>query len=87
MSASLTLRQAADTAGMSPVTIRRHLRDGDLPATRDRRGHYRVDSDDLALWLAGRSIDEAIAQVVAAAPALSDVQRSRLTGILQGGAA
>ena len=80
MSASLTLRQAADTAGMSPVTIRRHLRDGNLPSTRDRRGHYRVDSDDLALWLAGRSI----AQVVAAAPALSDVQRSRLTGILQG---
>lgn len=87
MSASLTLRQAADTAGMSPVTIRRHLRDGDLPSTRDRRGHYRVDSDDLALWLAGRSIDEAIAQVVAAAPALSDAQRARLTGILQGGAA
>ena len=86
MSASLTLRQAADTAGMSPVTIRRHLRDGDLPSVRDARGHYRVDPDDLALWVAGRSIDEAIAQVVAAAPALSDAQRSRLAGILGGAA-
>lgn len=52
-------------------------------------GAYRVSHADLDAYLAAchrpASIDDFIETVVAAAPALSDEQRSRLTAVLSGG--
>lgn len=82
------LNDAAARHGVSVDFLRTRLRDGRLPYTRDERGWYLVADTDVAAQVASQhrrpTLDAAVEQLVAAAPALSDSQRSRLVGALQG---
>lgn len=49
----LTIRQAAEAIGTSERTVRRRIKDGTLPASKDLRGQqevWTVDPGDLAAW-------------------------------------
>jgi excisionase family DNA binding protein len=51
----LTARTVADTLGVTPATVLRWTRRGDLPAVRLPSGQVRYRQDDLDLWLADRA--------------------------------
>jgi excisionase family DNA binding protein len=58
----LTVAQVAELCACSQDTIRRRIREGDLPAVRlgaGGRKHLRVDPADLELWLFGEPEDAA----------------------------
>jgi excisionase family DNA binding protein len=51
----VTARVVAEQLGVSPATILRWTRQGDLPAIRLPSGALRYDSDTLAAWLKARA--------------------------------
>jgi excisionase family DNA binding protein len=51
----LTARRVAEQLGVSPETVLRWTRRGDLPAVRLPGGAIRYREDDLDEWLAGRA--------------------------------
>jgi excisionase family DNA binding protein len=53
----LTARQVAELVGVSPETVLRWTRRGELPAIRLPGGQLRYHGDDLEAWLAGRVTD------------------------------
>lgn len=42
--------KAADMAGVCTKTLKRMLRDGEIPAYRTLGGHWRVDPRDIDAW-------------------------------------
>lgn len=54
----ITARVVAELLGVSPATILRWTRQGDLPAIRLPSGALRYDSDTLAAWLKARATPE-----------------------------
>ena len=53
--AELTIAEAAKALGVSPETLRRRARNGEIPARKGARGRYIVEIDDAALEQAARS--------------------------------
>lgn len=51
MSRLLKVEEAAKAHRVEPETIRRWIREGLLPATRNPAGHYRIAEEDLHLAL------------------------------------
>ncbi|WCD91453.1 helix-turn-helix domain-containing protein [Microbacterium sp. nov. GSS16] len=90
-SSRLTLQEAARRRSIGQSTLRRKIADGILPAERIGRRIYISpgDLDALAQPIVGRptaerSIDAAVARVVAEAPRLTPAQLERLAVILGG---
>jgi excisionase family DNA binding protein len=50
----LTTREVASWLGLSPETVLRHWRAGDLPGYRIATNALRFDEAELRAWLAGR---------------------------------
>jgi len=50
----LTTRQVADWLGVSPATVLRRWRDGELPGFRLASNALRFDADEIAAWLDAR---------------------------------
>ena len=61
----LTLVQAAETAGISTSALRRAIREGRIPATRNGQGHYEIDASHLSLLQESPTIETADAPVEA----------------------
>lgn len=81
----VTLREAAVTARVAGETVRRAVRSGALAATRGPRNRYEIDPADLRAWMVARlDADDAVARVVATAPALTPAQRAKLAEVLGG---
>jgi excisionase family DNA binding protein len=57
MTKLLTARAVAELLGVSPETILRWYRHGDLPAVRMPGGSIRFQQDALEAWIAQRSTD------------------------------
>ncbi len=55
MTALLTARHVAEVVGVSPETILRWVRRGDLPAIRLPGGAVRFRPDEIEAWLAERT--------------------------------
>jgi excisionase family DNA binding protein len=53
-SALLTARQLADMLGLSPATVLRRWRTGELPGYRLASNVVRFDPDEIAQWLEAR---------------------------------
>ena len=51
----LTARELAGLLGVTPATVLRWTRTGDLPAIRLPSGQIRYRQDELDEWIAGRS--------------------------------
>lgn len=51
MSRLLKVQEAAEAHRVEPDTIRRWIREGRLPATRNPAGHYRIAEEDVLLAL------------------------------------
>lgn len=58
MNRTLTPKQAADRAGCGRSSIMRALASGELPATRDNRGRWKIDPDALDLWAGQRPVTD-----------------------------
>jgi excisionase family DNA binding protein len=54
----LTPQQAADKARVSRGTIMNAIKDKSLFATRDNQNHWKIDTDNLAEWVANRSVTD-----------------------------
>ncbi|GAA1276896.1 hypothetical protein GCM10009589_34180 [Arthrobacter pascens] len=75
----LTVREAAEYLRVTPETVRRRVRSGDIPACKLGQRAVRIRRADLDNIIAPATDLEAhIAGVVAAAPPLSPEQRDRL---------
>ena len=57
MSGLLTARAVADLLGVTPATVLRWTRAGELPAVRLPSGQVRYREDALDAWLADRATD------------------------------
>ncbi|MGO4143452.1 helix-turn-helix domain-containing protein [Paenarthrobacter sp. YAF11_1] len=76
----LTVREAAEFLRVTPETVRRRVRAGDLPACRLGRGAIRIRRTDIDSHdVEPDSLEAHIARVVASAPPLSPEQRDRLS--------
>lgn len=82
----LTLREAVDQGFGAYSTLRKYISEGKLPAVRQGR-RIRIRQSDLESLLNqnSRTIDHHIAEVVNAAPRLSEDQIARLRLALGGG--
>ena len=87
---SLTSAEAAAQYGVTEKTIQRRIVSGELRAYRLRsKGPFRIDQEDLDKLLkpvtTGDSTEAYIDRLVAAAPTLTDDQRSRIAALLRSG--
>lgn len=78
----LTVREVAELLRVSPETVRRRVRAGDLPACKLSQRAIRIRRADLDAISATApdvsALEAHIAKIVAAAPPLSPEQRDRL---------
>lgn len=92
-----TIHAAADYASVHHMTIRRWLREGQLPRYTAGTRLVRVDLNDLDALLAGKAggvpepdpadvLADYVRKVVDEAPPLSDAQRVRLASLMRSGA-
>lgn len=51
----LSVREAAEQAGVGEPCIRRHCRRGTFPVRRTARGEWRIDAAGLRVWVANRA--------------------------------
>lgn len=91
MSDALTLREAAESLGVHRNTIGRLIKRGELPVIRLGKKAVRVPKRAVDEILAGRienrppsdeEFDYYVQTVIAAAPPLSDAQRTKLAELL-----